>query len=179
MRLHILLRLWIVSRYTLSHIVLRVHVKLKVVNFSHGGGSVSKSCLTLCHPLDCSTPGLPVLHYLLEFAQTHVRWVSDAIQSSHALLPPYPAFSLSQHLQWVGSSYYVAKVLELQLQSFQWIFSVPWLPLTVTCSWMYCLFACFMGNSRYVWWLGFICSVGEFWPCYSRWLYPWFQGLSQ
>ena len=40
---------------------------------------VAKSCLTLCHPTDCSTPGFPVLHYLLEFAQIHVCWVSDAI----------------------------------------------------------------------------------------------------
>ena len=60
--------------------------------------SVAKSCLTLCNPVDCSTPGFPVLHCLPEFAQTHVREVSDAIQSSHPLLTPSPpAFSLSQH----------------------------------------------------------------------------------
>ena len=46
--------------------------------------SVSKSCLTLCNPMNCSTPGFPVLHYLPEFAQTHVHWVSDAIQPSQS-----------------------------------------------------------------------------------------------
>ena len=69
--------------------------------------SVTKSFLTLCDPMDCSTPGFPVLRYLLEFAQTHVFWVSDAIQPSHPLLPlSPPALDLSQHqglFQWVGS----------------------------------------------------------------------------
>ena len=56
-------------------------------------------------PMDPNTPGFPVLHHLLEFAQTHVYWVSDAIQPSHPLLSPSPAFSLSQQqglFQWVG-----------------------------------------------------------------------------
>ena len=57
--------------------------------------------------MNCSIPAFPVLHYLPEFVQTHVHWVSDAIQSSHPLLPPSPlAFNLSQHwglFQWVGS----------------------------------------------------------------------------
>ena len=71
--------------------------------------------------------GSPVLQCLLEFAQTHVHWVGDAIQPSHPLTPASPpALNLSQHqglFQWVGSSHQVAKVLELQLlhQSFQWI----------------------------------------------------------
>ena len=53
--------------------------------------------LTLCDPLDCSTPGLPVHHQLLEFTQTHVHWVSDAIQPYHPLSSPSPlAFNLSQ-----------------------------------------------------------------------------------
>ena len=61
-----------------------------------GGGLVARSCLTLFHPMDCSTPGLPVHHQLLEFAQTHVHQVSDAIQPSHPLSSPSPpAFSLS------------------------------------------------------------------------------------
>ena len=81
--------------------------------------SVAKLCLTLCDPMDCSIPGFPVLHYLLEFAQTCVHWVSDVLQPSHTLPPPSPpAFSLSQHqglFQWVGSSHQVVKVLELQL----------------------------------------------------------------
>ena len=90
--------------------------------------SIIMSCPTLCDPMD-----FPILHYLLEFAQTHVHWVDDAIQSSHHLSPPSPpAFSLSQHqglFQWIGSSHQVAKVLELQLQhqSFQWIFRVDFL----------------------------------------------------
>ena len=55
-------------------------------------------CLTLCDPMDCNMPGFSVLHYLPEFTQTHVHWVSDAIWPSHALLPPSPfAFNLSQH----------------------------------------------------------------------------------
>ena len=54
--------------------------------------------LTLCDPMDCSTPGLPVHHQLLEFIQTHVHRVSDAIQLSHPLLSPSPpTFNLSQH----------------------------------------------------------------------------------
>ena len=60
--------------------------------------SVPKLYLTLCDPMDCSTPGFPVLYHLPEFAQTHVHWVDDAIQSSHPLSSPSPpAFSLSQH----------------------------------------------------------------------------------
>ena len=60
--------------------------------------SVAQSCLTLCNPMDYSTQGLPVHHQLLELAQPHVHWVSDAIQPSHPLLSPSPAgFNLSQH----------------------------------------------------------------------------------
>ena len=53
--------------------------------------------LSLCDPMDCSTPGLPVHHHLPEFAQTHVHGVGDAIQSSHPLSSPSLAFNLSQH----------------------------------------------------------------------------------
>ena len=60
--------------------------------------SVAKLCPTLCDPTDCRKPGFPILHYLPKFAQTHVHWVGDAIQPSHALSPPSPpALSLSQH----------------------------------------------------------------------------------
>ena len=87
--------------------------------------SVAKLCPT-CDPTDCSTPGFPVLYYLLEFAQTHVHWVSDAIQPSHPLSPPSPpALNLPQHqglFHWVGSLHQVARVLELQHQSLQWMF---------------------------------------------------------
>ena len=88
--------------------------------------SVAQSCLTLCNPMNHSTPGLLVHHQLLEFTQTHVHWVSDAIQPSHPLSSPSPhAPNPSQHqslFQWVSSSQEVAKVLEFQLQhhSLQW-----------------------------------------------------------
>ena len=68
----------------------------------------SCSVMSLCDPVDCSTPGFLVLHHLLESAQTHVHWVSNAIQPFGSLLSPSPAFSLSQHqglFQWVGSSH--------------------------------------------------------------------------
>ena len=59
---------------------------------------VAQSCPTLCDPMNCSTPGLPVHHQLLQFTQTHVHQVTDAIQSSHPLLAPSPpAPSPSQH----------------------------------------------------------------------------------
>ena len=59
---------------------------------------VTKLCLTFCDPMNCSTPGFSVLHHLPELAQTHVHWVSDAIQLSHLLsCPSLPAFDLSQH----------------------------------------------------------------------------------
>ena len=95
--------------------------------------SIAQSCPTLCNPMDCSTPGFPVHRQLLELAQTHVHQVSDAIQPSHPLsFPSPPAFNLSQHqglFQWVSSSHQVAKVWELQLQhqSFQWIFRTDFL----------------------------------------------------
>ena len=88
--------------------------------------SVTQSCPTLCDPMNRSTPGLPVHHQLPEFTQTHVHWVSDAIQLSHPLSSPSPsAPNPSQHqslFQWVNSSHEVAKVLEFQLQyqSLQW-----------------------------------------------------------
>ena len=99
--------------------------------------SVTQSCLTLWDPVDCSTPGFPVLHHLLELARTHVHWVGDAIQPSYPLSCPFPAFSLSQNqdlFQWESSSHQVAKVLELQLQhqSFQWMNIQDWFPLGLT-----------------------------------------------
>ena len=87
--------------------------------------SVSHSCPTLCNPMNHSTPGFPVHHHLLEFTQTHVHQVGDAIELSHPLSSPFPPSpSPSQHqslFQWVNSSHEVAKVLEFQLQhhSFQ------------------------------------------------------------
>ena len=93
---------------------------------------VDQLCLTLCDLMDCSTPGFPFIHHLPELAQTHVHWVNDAIQPLPPLLSSSPALNLSQHqglFQWVSSSHQVAKVLELQLQhqSFQWIFRTDFL----------------------------------------------------
>ena len=88
--------------------------------------TVSQSCPTLCDPTNHSTPGLPVHHQLLEFTQTYVHRVYDAIQPSHPLWSPSPpALNLSQHqslFKWVNSLNEVAKELEFQLQhqSFQW-----------------------------------------------------------
>ena len=92
--------------------------------------SVAKTRPTLWDHMNCSMPGFPVLHCLLEFAQTHLHWVSDAFQPSHPLSSPSPpVLNPSQHhglFQSVGSLHQVAKVLEPQLQhqSFQWIFGV-------------------------------------------------------
>ena len=79
----------------------------------------SSLVMSLCDPVDCSTPGFPVHHQVPELAQTRVDRVSDAIQPSHPLSVPSPAFNLSQHqglFQGVSSLYQVAKVLEFQLQ---------------------------------------------------------------
>ena len=93
-------------------------LSLTTLNFYllyHNSVQCSQSCLTICDPMDCSTLGFPVHHQLMELAQTHVHWFSDAIQPSHPLLSPSPpAFNLSQHQglsQWVSSSHQVAKRL--------------------------------------------------------------------
>ena len=86
---------------------------------SHQFSTVTQSCPTLWDTMNRSMPGLPVHHHLPEFTQTHVHWVSDAIQPSHPLLSPFPpAPNPSQHqslFQWVNSSHEVAKVLGFQL----------------------------------------------------------------
>ena len=86
--------------------------------------SVTQSCLILCDPRDCSTPGLPVHHQILKFTQTHVHWVSDAVQPSHLLSSPSPpTFYLSQHqglFKWVSSFHQVAKVLEYFIMKEWW-----------------------------------------------------------
>ena len=75
--------------------------------------SVIQSCSTLCNPMDCSTPGLPVHHQLQGFTQIHVHWVGDVIQPSYPLsLPSPPTFNLSQDqglFKWVSSLHQVAK----------------------------------------------------------------------
>ena len=93
----------------------------------------SSVTLTLCKPMDCSMPGFPVHHQLLELPQTHALPIGDAIQPSHPLpSPSLPALNLSQHqglFKWVSFSHQVAKVLELQLQhqSSQWLFRTDFL----------------------------------------------------
>ena len=94
--------------------------------------SVTQSCLTLCDPMDYGTAGFPVLHHLRKLAQTHVHWVSDAIQPSHPLTPPSPAlkslpasgfFSMSPLFTWGGQSTGVS-VLPMNFQG--------WFPLGLT-----------------------------------------------
>ena len=106
----------------------KIFVKHSILKNYWFGSVQLFSCVWLCEPMDCSAPGFPVHHQLPELSQTHVHRVGDAIQPSHPLSYLIsPAFNLSQHqgiFQWVSSSHQVAKVLELQLQpqSFQWIF---------------------------------------------------------
>ena len=92
--------------------------------------SVAQSCPTPCDPMECRKPGLPVYHQPRGLLK-HVHQVGDAIQPSHPLsCPSLPAFNPSQHqglLQWVSSSHQVAKVLEFQHQSLQWIFRTDFL----------------------------------------------------
>ena len=112
-----------VGRYLpLLHFYPRIHLLIySSVQFS----SVAQSCPALCDPMKCSMPGLPVHHQLLEFTQTHVHRVCDAIKPSHPLLSPSPpAPNPTQHhglFQLVNSLHEVAKVMEFQLQhqSFQ------------------------------------------------------------
>ena len=95
--------------------------------------SVTQSSLTLCDPVDCRTPDFPVHHQLLKLSQTHVHWVSDAIQPFHPLSPSSPpTCNPSQHqglFKWISSSHQVAKVFEFQLQhqSSQWIFRIDFI----------------------------------------------------
>ena len=94
--------------------------------------SVATLSRILLNLMDCSMPGFPVPHHTPEFSQTHVHCIGEAIQlsQSHPLLPSYPSvfkiFSIISLFQWFGSLHQVANVLELQLQhqSFQWVFRV-------------------------------------------------------
>ena len=107
--------------YSYSHFITSIFHTFFLYFKCYQFSSVALSCLTLCDPVDHSTPGLPVHCQLPESTQTHVHWVGDAIQSSHPWSSPSPTFNLS-HLQglfqWLSSSRQVAKVLEFQ--SFQW-----------------------------------------------------------
>ena len=89
------------------------HLWRFISSFIYQFSSVAQSCPTLCDPMNHSIPGLPVHHQLLEFTQSCVHWVSDAIQPSHPWSSPSPpAPNPSQHqglFQWVNSSHEVAK----------------------------------------------------------------------
>ena len=94
--------------------------------------SVAQSCLTLCDPMNHSTPGPPVHHQLPESTQTHVHRVGDAIQSSHPLSSPSPpALNLSQHqglFKWVSSLHQVAKVVHWRREWHTTSVFLPWEP---------------------------------------------------
>ena len=111
--------------------------------------SVAQSCLTLCDPMDCSMPGLPVHHQFLEFTQTHVHWVDDTIQPSHPLscpssscpqsLPAQGSFPMSQFFASGGQRIGVsasASVLPIDIQY--------WFPL----GWTGCISLLSKGLSR-------------------------------
>ena len=103
--------LWSIHQYHMHYKLLLIS-HISSVQFS----SVAQPCPTLCDPMNRSMPVLPVHHQLLEFTQTHVHRVSDAIQPSHPpLSPSLPALNFSQHqglFKWVSSLHQVAKVLE-------------------------------------------------------------------
>ena len=119
----------------------KIHVEINWSDMSSVQfSSVAQSCPTLCDPMNRSMPGLPVHHQLLEFTQTHVHWVGDAIQQSHPLSSPSPpAPNPSQHqslFQWVNSSHEVAKLLGVSaLASFLPKKSQGWSPSEWT-SWI-------------------------------------------
>ena len=84
----------ICQRELKAYILKKLGQEWSSVQFS----SVAQLCPTLCNPMDCSTPGFPVYHQLLESTQTHVHHIGDAIQPAHPLSSPFPpAFNLSQH----------------------------------------------------------------------------------
>ena len=128
-------RIWPSPTNPDSSIQQSVKPRMSISNH-HCRRSVAQSCPTLCDPMDYSTPGLPVLHHLPEFAQTHVYWFSDAIQPSHPLSSPSPylqsfpasgSFPVSQFFasdgQSIGASA-SASVLTINIQG--------WLPLGLT-----------------------------------------------
>ena len=94
---------------------------------------VTESCPTIYNPMNCSTPRFPVFHYLPEFAQTHVHWVSDAIQPFTLLCPllllpsSFPRISVfsNESVFWIKWPKYLE--LQPQCQSFQWLFRVDFL----------------------------------------------------
>ena len=123
------------SKFKFSHIY-KTTIKMysNPINILHGGVVQWLSCVWLCNPMNCSMPGLPVLHYLLEFVQTHVHWVSDAISSSithfsfwSQSFPASGSFPISWLFAWGNQSIGVsasASVLPINIQG--------WFPLGLT-----------------------------------------------
>ena len=107
---------------SISHVKRDMQIRTKMkYHYTFSVSSVHLlSHVWLCDPMNRSMPGFPVHHQLLEFNQTHIHWVGNAIQPSHPLSSPSPpAFNLSQNqglFQWISSSHQVAKVLKFQLQ---------------------------------------------------------------
>ena len=98
----------------------------------HQFSSVTQSCLTYLDPMDCSMLGLPVHHWLLELAQTHVHWVGDAIQPPHPLSSPSPAFKLSQHQDLFQSQLFTSGGQRIGISALASVFPMnieDWFPL--------------------------------------------------
>ena len=131
------IQVWVISPYFYECSVMLSKSVWEAKWFFSRGTVISRvvSVQPLSHvynPRDCSMPGVPALPHLLEFAQPHVHWVGDAIQTSCPLLSPSPHFCLSQYqglFQWVSSLHQVAKVLELHFGIRHLIFLSP-TPLT-------------------------------------------------
>ena len=131
--------------------------------FSVQFSSVSQSCLTLCDPMDRSTPGLPVHHQLLESTQTHVHRVGDAIQPSHSLSSPSPpAFNLSQHhrvfssesalcIRWPKYWSFSFSVSPSNEHSGLISFRMDWLDLLVVQGTLKSLFQCYNSKISILW----------------------------
>ena len=97
--LFIIARIWKQPRCPSADEWIRKLWYIYTMEYSVQFSSVAQSCPTLCNPMNCSTPGLPVHHQLPEFTQTHVHRVGDAIQPSHPLLSPSPPAPNPSQLQ--------------------------------------------------------------------------------
>ena len=139
--------------------------------------SVAQSCPTLCDPMNHSMPGLPVHHQLLEFTQTQVHWVGDAIQPFHLLSSPSPpALNHSQHqglFQWVSYSHQVAKVLELYIFIYIW-WSLYYIYLSLYRQ-IYIYTHIYIFTCVYVWWSchqnTWWCLTEQKWLLLHHWIY--------
>ena len=120
-----------------------LHCEVDSLPLSHQGSLSSLVAIVellchiqLCNSMNCSLPGFSVLHYHQEFAQTHIHWVSDAIQPSHPLSPSSPAVNFPQHqvlFQWVGSWHQVARVIGASASASVLPMNVQgWFPLGLT-----------------------------------------------